>query len=122
MPTLTVNTKKTGDWKYFSGKKGKLRGEINGFVMVCQGAFKSMDLNLSLAEWLQGGSFVQNQQTILRELVRLTHNSTRFTRTTETVDVTNDNAVYPGSLDAAVEIVYLDQLNSRHTEEVKPIL
>jgi len=120
MPTLSVSTGTEQTWSYFDGDR-PWKGAVNGFVMVCQGAFKAMELNLCLADWRQNGEvFTQTNQTILQELVRITHNSTRFTRTVENVDETTDNAIYSGSLDGPVEVLYLGNLNSR--EKVDPML
>ncbi|RKZ92309.1 MAG: hypothetical protein DRR19_04600 [Candidatus Parabeggiatoa sp. nov. 1] len=122
MPTLSVTTGMDKAWSYFDGGTLPWKGAVNGFVMVCQGAFKAMELNnLYAKDWQQnGGAFSPNNQTILQELVRITHNSTRFTRTSETVDITNDNAIHPGSGDGPVEILYLGSLNSR--AKVEPLL
>ncbi|MEK8020866.1 MAG: hypothetical protein VSS75_028685 [Candidatus Parabeggiatoa sp.] len=119
MPTLSVTTGMGQAWSYFDGNL-PWPGAVNGFVMVCQGAFKAMELNLYAKDWQQNGAFTPNNQTILQELVRVSHNSTRFTRMVETVDITNDNAISPGSLDGPVEILFLDNLNSR--TQVDPLL
>jgi len=121
MPTLSVTTGMGRAWSYFDGAL-PWKGAVNGFVMVCQGAFKAMELNnLYAKDWQQNeGAFTPNNQTILQELVRITHNSTRFTRTSETVDITTDNAIHQGSGDGPVEILYLGNLNSR--AKVEPLL
>ncbi len=120
MPTLTVTTD-VGQWDYFQGAT-PWPGAVNGFVMVCQGAFKTMDVNFCAEDWLQGAAFTQNDNTLFKELVRTTHQNPHFTRTVETVDDTTKTAVFPGSLDGPVEMLYLDGLNSRGNVVVPPIL
>ncbi|MDM8557384.1 hypothetical protein [Candidatus Parabeggiatoa sp. HSG14] len=112
LPPLQLTTGAGGGWIYGGANALPFPGAVNGFIMVCQGSFKAMDLNLSLAGWRPGGSLIQNDQAILQELVSITHNSTRFTRNAETVDVTVEDAVHPGSPDGPIEIVYLGNLNS----------
>lgn len=121
MPTLSVTTGMGKAWSYFDGNL-PLKGAVNGFVMVSQGAFKEMELNnLYAKDWqINDGAFTHNNQTVLQELVKIAHNSTRFTRTTESVDITDDNAIHPGSKDGPVEILYLGDLNSKG--QVEPLL
>ncbi|MEK8021617.1 MAG: hypothetical protein VSS75_032475 [Candidatus Parabeggiatoa sp.] len=123
MPALTVKTiaEEEKEWHFFQGAT-PWPGAVKGFVMVCQGAFKTMDVNLCAEDWLQGGAFTQNDNTLFKELMRTTHQSSRFTRTVETVDETTETAVFPGSDDGPVEILYLDGLNSRGNVVVPPIL
>ena len=121
MPTFTVKTD-AGEWNYFQGAT-PWPGAVNGFVMVCQGAFKAIDVNLCAEDWLpQDGAFTANDNTLFKELMRTTHQNTRFTRTAETVDDTTETAAFKGSLDRPVEILYLDGLNSKGHKVVPPLL
>jgi hypothetical protein len=117
MPTLTVTTD-AGEWNYFQGAK-PWPGEVKGFVMVNQGAFKAMDVNLCAEDWLH----FDDDKKLFKELMRCTHQSSIFTRTVETVNDTTQTAAFPkDKSEGPVEMLYLNELNSGGNVVVPPIL
>ena len=97
-------------WDYFQTRDIPLNPQgVSGFVMVTQGAFKSMSFSLNLDHWLD----YTDTESLTKPLVELAHQATPMIRSIENVDINNKNSVYASSPDGPVEILYLNNLDSK---------
>ncbi len=114
MPPLKLKVQSRPDWTYFPTGVKTFPGDVKGYVMVAQGAFKAIDLSSELESWhLQGPSGPTEEVLVADRLADLVHRAGKLRRTLETCDDTKHDSVIPASPDGPVEVLYLDSLNNR---------
>lgn len=86
----------------------------NGFVMVTQGTFKTIELDAELGKWLNYNvaQDVTTQDKAIYALSQLIARSTKFVRTAANVTQSGVNSVYAVEPDLPVELVYLTGLGA----------
>ena len=113
MPPLAITVQKRPAWNYFPKDAKTFAGDVTGFVMVAQGAFKAIDLGAELASWHVPPSKTSTEQ-IFDRLTGLVHRFPRLRRTLDSASSTLDNSIVPVMPAVPVEVMYLNNLNTRN--------
>jgi hypothetical protein len=115
MPPLKIKVQSRAEWQYFPTGVRTFPGDVKGYVMVAQGAFKATDLSSELEAWHFAGEKGTGKESLVADrLADLVHRSSEMRRTLETCDDTEHDSVIPPSPDGPVEVLYLDSLNNRN--------
>lgn len=98
-------------WPYPSEQE--LPGAINGYVMVAEGAFKSITLSGEVDNLIEQVTSDKPSEDILTYLSRIVHGyPTPISRTLNTAPITKSNSVVPSEPELPIEVLYLQGLNS----------
>lgn len=98
-------------WSYPSGEE--IPGDIQGYLMVAEGAFKSITLSGEIDTLIKKVTSKQPSKDILTYLSEIIHKyPTPIHRTINTAPVTSSSALIPSSPELPIEILYLEGLNS----------
>lgn len=123
LPIIKISSSKHGTWQYPEAGAEDLPGELQGFAMVCAGAFKSIALSSEIDEYYQFAESQPEQQggkkAIIAKLSKAVHEYKPF-RTLSTVTMTDQDSVVSVPSDKPIEVLYLEKLNSEGY--VKPII
>jgi hypothetical protein len=122
---LSVNEK---PWSYPSGDE--IPGHIQGYLMVAEGAFKSIALSGEIDNLINKVISKQLSKDILRYLSEVVQKyptksvskaESKFSRTINTVHDTWENAIIPSTPELPIEILYMEGLNS-NTDKVVDLI
>jgi hypothetical protein len=119
VPALSVDLT-NGQWSYFG--QANLPGQVTGYSMVAQGAFKSIAVSSELEAWLLSANVTTRDVHDRLAAVVNACMRRRLQRDLETVDDTGNNEVVAASPDGPVEVLYLDGLNTAAVAPVPSIL
>ena len=109
-------------WPYPPGGED-LPGEIKGYLMVAEGAFKSIALSAEMDTLIDKIASTGTSEEILTYLSEVVQSyPTRIQRTLETVSVTHSNAIVPSNPQLPIEVLYMKGLNSSGEIYVPPII
>jgi hypothetical protein len=113
MPQLSINVQARTAWTYFPSSARNFPGNVYGYVMIAQGAFKAIGLGRDVESWyIEPNSL--DPGAIADRLAETVHRASSLRRTLETAAETKHDAVIPPSAAVPVELLYLDSLNSRN--------
>lgn len=111
---ITIDKFEKKTWNYPSSGDQTLPGDINGFLMVAEGAFKSMTLSGEIDNLLQqitgSGKTSKDVIALLSQIVA--RYPTSISRTLDTASRTDSNAIIPSTPELPIEILYMEKLNS----------
>jgi hypothetical protein len=97
------------DWKYFDPNVGC--GNIRGYVMIAEGAFKAIPLTGKIEGWLPQGGQTFSTQELVERLSQIVFDSTPFQRTLDTVDETEKGGFVVSDPPLPIELCFLTGLN-----------
>ena len=104
-------------WPYPSEQE--LPGAINGFLMVAEGAFKSISLSGEIDNLIQlvkpdeNTKEVKRSKEVIALLSQIIHRyPTAISRTLNTAPATNSNSIVPSEPELPIEVLYMEGLNS----------
>ncbi|BAY66426.1 hypothetical protein NIES22_65650 [Calothrix brevissima NIES-22] len=104
-------------WSYPKSGDQELPGALNGFIMVAEGAFKSIALSGEIDDFLQLVTSHKESDEIIKNLSKIVHRyPTPISRTLNTVSVTSSNSVVPSDPELPMEVFYIEGLNSSNNE------
>lgn len=117
MPTLTINSAKPGGktaappaWPYFPQDVRRFPGDVTGYVMIAQGAFKAIPLP-KLRSWHVTADNTSPEE-LFERLAELVHSAPRLKQTLDTAADTKDNSVIPPKASLPLEVLFLNDLNT----------
>jgi hypothetical protein len=113
VPELCLTFQGT-NWEYFKKDLQQWQGNVRGYVMVAQGAFKSINPTADLERWqlVQDGI---DKRSLAETLSRVACEATEFKRKLVNIKNTERNAVVKSVTgDQALEVIYLGELNSEN--------
>lgn len=104
-------------WSYPSEQE--LPGAINGFLMVAEGAFKSITLSgeidrlIELVKPDEVSRSVKRSKEVTALLSEIIHRyPTAISRTLDTAPATHSNSIVPSGPELPIEVLYMEGLNS----------
>lgn len=101
------------NWTYSKSADPNLPGAVEGFIMVAEGAFKSIALSGEIDDVLKQNSAAVPSEEIMVYLSKIVQNyPTPIKRNLITVANTKSDSVVPSSPQLPIEILYLEHLNS----------
>ncbi|GJD19163.1 hypothetical protein RIVM261_041190 [Rivularia sp. IAM M-261] len=108
-------------WSYPSGEE--IPGDIQGYLMVAEGAFKSITLSGEIDTLIKKVTSKQPSKDILTYLSEIIHKyPTPIHRTINTAPVTSSSALIPSNPELPIEILYMEGLNSSPDKPVDLII
>lgn len=106
-------------WSYPKGGEPELPGAVNGFLMVCEGAFKSIPLSGAIDDLVKEVTSNRRSKEIMSNLSQMVHGyPTPISRTLDTAPATDSSALIPSDPELPIEYLYMQQLNSTNPVEM----
>jgi hypothetical protein len=113
MPGLSIAVQSRPAWTYFPAGSRDLPGNVRGYVMIAQGAFKAISLGRDIETWHIAPNTLSPEE-VAERLTEVVHRASSLRRTIEIADETMHDSVIPSSPDGPIELLYLDNLNDRN--------
>lgn len=100
-------------WSYPKGGEDDVEGNLKGFVIVADGAFKAMELNSNIDKLCELSGQQTNTDEVMNYLSQVVHKyPTKLCRNLNTISNTKDNSIVLSEPNLPIEILYMEGINS----------